>query len=170
MLSLTNVFNAEELREFDRKVKASLGTEAVEYITELKIDGLSMNLVYENGRLVQGLTRGDGRVGEDVTANVKTIRTIPLYIENAPPYMEIRGEVYMPRTSFVRLNEERDEAGIMPFANCRNAAAGSLRQLDPHVTAARSLDFSPMPSGKRKALLCIHRKSCFISWRPSISG
>lgn len=152
MLSLTNVFNAEELREFDRKVKASLGTEAVEYITELKIDGLSMNLVYENGRLVQGLTRGDGRVGEDVTANVKTIRTIPLYIENAPPYMEIRGEVYMPRTSFVRLNEERDEAGIMPFANCRNAAAGSLRQLDPHVTAARSLDFFAYAIGETEGL------------------
>ena len=141
MLSLTNVFNAEELREFDRRVKSSLGTDAVEYITELKIDGLSMNLVYEDGRLVQGLTRGDGRVGEDVTANVKTIKTIPLYIENAPPYMEIRGEVYMPRKSFARLNEERDEAGLMPFANCRNAAAGSLRQLDPHVTAARNLDF-----------------------------
>lgn len=111
-----------------------------------------MNLVYENGRLVQGLTRGDGRVGEDVTANVKTIRTIPLYIENAPPYMEIRGEVYMPRTSFVRLNEERDEAGIMPFANCRNAAAGSLRQMDPHVTAARSLDFFAYAIGETEGL------------------
>lgn len=152
MLSLTNVFNAEELREFDRRVKASLGTENVEYITELKIDGLSMNLVYEDGRLVQGLTRGDGRVGEDVTANVKTIRTIPLYIENAPPYMEIRGEVYMPRKSFARLNEERDEAGLMPFANCRNAAAGSLRQLDPHVTAARNLDFFAYAIGETEGL------------------
>lgn len=152
MLSLTNVFNAEELREFDRRVKANLGTEGVQYVTELKIDGLSMNLVYEDGRLVQGLTRGDGRVGEDVTANVKTIRTIPLYIENAPPYMEIRGEVYMPRTSFVRLNEERDEAGLMPFANCRNAAAGSLRQLDPHVTAARNLDFFAYAIGETEGL------------------
>ncbi len=152
MLSLTNVFNAEELREFDRRVKASLGTDEVEYITELKIDGLSMNLVYEDGRLVQGLTRGDGRVGEDVTANVKTIRTIPLYIENAPPYMEIRGEVYMPRKSFARLNEERDEAGLMPFANCRNAAAGSLRQLDPHVTAARNLDFFAYAIGETEGL------------------
>lgn len=152
MLSLTNVFNAEELREFDRRVKSSLGTEAVEYITELKIDGLSMNLVYEDGRLVQGLTRGDGRVGEDVTANVKTIKTIPLYIENAPPYMEIRGEVYMPRKSFARLNEERDEAGLMPFANCRNAAAGSLRQLDPHVTAARNLDFFAYAIGETDGL------------------
>lgn len=152
MLSLTNVFNGEELREFDRRVKNGLGTEDVQYVTELKIDGLSMNLVYEEGRLVQGLTRGDGRVGEDVTANVKTIRTIPLFIENAPPYMEIRGEVYMPRASFARLNEERDEAGLMPFANCRNAAAGSLRQLDPHVTAARNLDFFAYAIGETEGL------------------
>lgn len=141
MLSLSNAFSGDEIRTFDRRVRAELGDEAVEYITELKIDGLSMNLIYENGRLTRGLTRGDGRVGEDVTANIRTIRTIPLYIENAPPYMEVRGEVYMPRDSFIRLNEERDEAGLMPFANCRNAAAGSLRQLDPHVTAARNLDF-----------------------------
>lgn len=141
MLSLANAFSPEELREFDQRVKTGLGTDHVEYITELKIDGLSMNLIYENGVLVQGLTRGDGRVGEDVTANVKTIHTVPLYIENAPPYLEVRGEVYMPRKSFIALNEERDEAGIMPFANCRNAAAGSLRQLDPHVTAARNLSF-----------------------------
>lgn len=141
MLSLANAFSADELRDFDRRVKEGLHTDRVEYITELKIDGLSMNLIYENGSLVQGLTRGDGRVGEDVTANVKTIHTIPLYIENAPAYMEVRGEVYMPRKSFIALNEERDEAGLMPFANCRNAAAGSLRQLDPHVTAARNLAF-----------------------------
>ncbi len=141
MLSLTNAFSADELRDFDRRVKTGLGEEKVEYITELKIDGLSMNLIYENGSLIQGLTRGDGRVGEDVTANVKTIHSIPLYIENAPPYLEVRGEVYMPRKSFIALNEARDEAGIMPFANCRNAAAGSLRQLDPHVTASRNLAF-----------------------------
>ncbi len=141
MLSLTNAFSADELRDFDRRVKTGLGEEKVEYITELKIDGLSMNLIYENGSLTQGLTRGDGRVGEDVTANVKTIHSIPLYIENAPPYLEVRGEVYMPRKSFIALNEARDEAGIMPFANCRNAAAGSLRQLDPHVTASRNLAF-----------------------------
>lgn len=141
MLSLANAFSADELRDFDRRVKEGLHTDHVEYITELKIDGLSMNLIYESCSLVQGLTRGDGRVGEDVTANVKTIHTIPLYIENAPAYMEVRGEVYMPRKSFIALNEERDEAGLMPFANCRNAAAGSLRQLDPHVTAARNLAF-----------------------------
>lgn len=141
MLSLANAFSADELRDFDRRVKERLETDHVQYITELKIDGLSMNLIYKNGVLTQGLTRGDGRVGEDVTSNVKTIHTIPLYIENAPPYMEVRGEVYMPRKSFIMLNEERDEAGLMPFANCRNAAAGSLRQLDPHVTAARNLAF-----------------------------
>lgn len=152
MLSLANVFSADELRDFDRRVKEGLGVNSVEYITELKIDGLSMNLIYENGSLVQGLTRGDGRVGEDVTANVKTIHTIPLYIENAPPYMEVRGEVYMPRKSFIALNEERDEAGLMPFANCRNAAAGSLRQLDPHVTASRNLAFFAYALGDMQGL------------------
>lgn len=152
MLSLTNAFSADELRDFDRRVKEGLGTDSVEYITELKIDGLSMNLVYEQGRLVQGLTRGDGRVGEDVTSNVRTINSIPLFIEDAPPYMEVRGEVYMPRKSFIQLNEARDEAGLMPFANCRNAAAGSLRQLDPHVTAARKLDFFAYALGSVEGL------------------
>ena len=152
MLSLTNAFSADELRDFDRRVKEGLGTDSVEYITELKIDGLSMNLVYEQGRLVQGLTRGDGRVGEDVTSNVRTINSIPLFIENAPPYMEVRGEVYMPRKSFIQLNEARDEAGLMPFANRRNAAAGSLRQLDPHVTAARKLDFFAYALGSVEGL------------------
>ena len=139
MLSLANAFSADELRDFDRRVKEGLGTDRVEYITELKIDGLSMNLIYENGSLVQGLTRGDGRVGEDVTANVKTIHTIPLYIENAPPYMEVRGEVYMPRQVFERHNAKREAEGKQLLANPRNAAAGSLRQLDPNVTAERAL-------------------------------
>ena len=100
MLSLANAFSAEELKDFDSRVKNGLSVSRVEYITELKIDGLSMNLIYEAGVFVRGLTRGDGREGEDVTANVKTIKTIPLYIEDAPPYMEVRGEVYMPRKSF----------------------------------------------------------------------
>ena len=151
MLSLSNVFNAEELKEFDRRVREGLSA-APTYITELKIDGLSMNLVYEDGVLTRGLTRGDGRVGEDVTANVKTIRSIPLFIERAPAYMEVRGEVFMPRESFARLNRERDEAGLMPFANCRNAAAGSLRQLDPHVTASRNLDFFAYALGDSEGL------------------
>lgn len=152
MLSLANAFSAEELKDFDRRVHGIISAAPVEYITELKIDGLSMNLIYENGSLVQGLTRGDGKVGEDVTSNIKTIKTIPLYIENAPVYMEVRGEVYMPRKSFILLNEERDEAGIMPFANCRNAAAGSLRQLDPKVTAARNLDFFAYALGAAEGL------------------
>ncbi len=151
MLSLSNVFNAEELLDFDRRVREGLST-APTYITELKIDGLSMNLVYEDGVLTHGVTRGDGRVGEDVTANVKTIRSIPLFIENAPPYMEVRGEVFMPRESFARLNRERDEAGLMPFANCRNAAAGSLRQLNPQVTASRNLDFFAYALGDSEGL------------------
>lgn len=151
MLSLSNVFNAEELQEFDRRVREGLSA-APTYITELKIDGLSMNLVYEDGVLTRGLTRGDGRVGEDVTANVKTIRSIPLFIENAPAYMEVRGEVFMPRESFARLNRERDEAGLMPFANCRNAAAGSLRQLNPQVTASRNLDFFAYALGDSEGL------------------
>ena len=151
MLSLSNVFNAEELKEFDRRVREGLSA-APTYITELKIDGLSMNLVYEDGVLTRGLTRGDGRVGEDVTANVKTIRSIPLFIENAPAYMEVRGEVFMPRESFARLNRERDEAGLMPFANCRNAAAGSLRQLNPQVTASRNLDFFAYALGDSEGL------------------
>lgn len=141
MLSLSNVFNPEEIKAFDQRVKNGLPGESVSYITELKIDGLSMNLIYKDGVLIQGLTRGDGHVGEDVTANVRTIRSIPLKLSGAPSYMEIRGEVFMPRKSFIALNGERDEAGLMPFANCRNAAAGSLRQLDPRVTASRNLDF-----------------------------
>ena len=152
MLSLANAFSAEELRAFDRRVKNGLSGMPAEYITELKIDGLSMNLIYKNGFLAQGVTRGDGKVGEDVTANIKTIKTIPLFIENAPVYMEVRGEVYMPRKSFISLNEQRDEAGIMPFANCRNAAAGSLRQLDAKVTAGRNLDFFAYALGETEGL------------------
>lgn len=152
MLSLSNAFNGKELIEFDRSVKETLNTDNIEYITELKIDGLSMNLIYEEGKLIRGLTRGDGKVGEDVTANVKTIKSIPLYIENAPPYIEIRGEVFMPRSSFVSLNEKRDAAGIMPFANCRNAASGSIRQLDPNVTASRNLDFFAYSVGETEGI------------------
>lgn len=152
MLSLSNAFNGKELIEFDRSVKETLNTDNIEYITELKIDGLSMNLIYEEGKLIRGLTRGDGKVGEDVTANIKTIKSIPLYIENAPPYIEIRGEVFMPRSSFVSLNEKRDAAGIMPFANCRNAASGSIRQLDPNITASRNLDFFAYSVGETEGI------------------
>lgn len=137
MLSLGNAFNVEDLRDFDRRVRDAIG-EQVTYICELKIDGLAVSLRYENGRFVQGATRGDGVVGEDITENLKTIRTVPLRLQE-PISLEVRGEAYMPKQSFMKLNEARDLAGEPPFANPRNAAAGSLRQLDPKIAASRHL-------------------------------
>lgn len=137
MLSLSNAFNAEELRDFDRRVHGATG-ENVTYICELKIDGLAISLRYEDGAFVQGSTRGDGTTGEDITENLKTIHTIPLRLAEEIT-VEVRGEAYMPKRSFVKLNEQRDEAGEEPFANPRNAAAGSLRQLDPKIAASRNL-------------------------------
>ncbi len=155
LLSLGNAFSAEELRAFDNRVRAAVGN-TVEYVVELKIDGLAVNLIYENGRLKRAATRGDGEVGEDVTTNVKTIRSIPLVLQDEknflPSYFEVRGEVYMPRKAFERLNRERSAAGEALFANCRNAAAGSLRQLDPKVTAGRTLDFFAYGIGQRQGL------------------
>lgn len=139
LLSLDNAFNAEELRAFDRRVKQNLGGEDPEYMVEAKIDGLAVALTYEQGRFVQGATRGDGEVGEDITENLKTIQTLPLELPKAPPLLEVRGEAFMPKKAFVRLNAEREANGEPVFANPRNAAAGSLRQLDPKVTAKRSL-------------------------------
>lgn len=147
LLSLGNVFSAEELRAFDERVKGGLPDGSkVEYVMEPKIDGLACSLIYENGRLVRAATRGDGTVGENVTANVRTIRSIPLVLkapegETLPELLDVRGEVYMPRHAFMQLNEQRAERGESEFANPRNAAAGSLRQLDPQVTASRSLSF-----------------------------
>lgn len=147
MLSLGNVFSAEELRAFDERVKSGLPAGSkVEYVMEPKIDGLACSLIYENGKLVRAATRGDGVVGENVTANVRTIRSIPLVLkvpegEAVPELLDVRGEVYMPRHAFMQLNEQRAERGESEFANPRNAAAGSLRQLDPQVTASRSLSF-----------------------------
>jgi len=147
LLSLGNAFSAEELRAFDERVRNGLPAgSSVEYVMEPKIDGLACSLVYENGKLVRAATRGDGVVGENVTANVRTIRAIPLTLtvpegEEVPELLDVRGEVYMPRHEFMRLNEERAEKGEAEFANPRNAAAGSLRQLDPQVTAKRSLSF-----------------------------
>ncbi len=140
MLSLGNVFDEGEVRAFHQRVVKELEHEP-KYVVELKIDGLAVNLHYENGYYVRAVTRGDGKVGEDITANVKTIKSIPLFIPDAPTYMEIRGEAYMPRNEFYRINEEREEEGLPPFANPRNAAAGSLRQQDPAITASRSLNF-----------------------------
>lgn len=141
MLSLSNVFNADEVRGFDNRITKELGRRTSGYVVELKIDGLAVNLHYENGILIRAVTRGDGRVGEDVTANVRTIKSIPLYLENAPDFIEIRGEAYMPHSEFKRINEERDEEGLPTFVNPRNAAAGSLRQQDPAITANRNLAF-----------------------------
>lgn len=147
LLSLGNVFSAEELRAFDERVHSGLPAGSkVEYVMEPKIDGLACSLIYENGKLVRAATRGDGVVGENVTANVRTIRSIPLTLkvpdgEAVPELLDVRGEVYMPRQAFMRLNEQRAERGESEFANPRNAAAGSLRQMDPQVTASRSLSF-----------------------------
>ena len=129
------------MRAFDQRVTKELGHQTKAYVVELKIDGLAVNLHYENGIFVRAVTRGDGKVGEDVTANVRTIKSIPLYLENAPEFIEIRGEAYMPHSEFKRINEERDEEGLPTFVNPRNAAAGSLRQQDPAITASRNLAF-----------------------------
>jgi DNA ligase (NAD+) len=141
MLSLDNAYTEEDLRAFDDRVRKGLGNGgAVEYVAELKIDGLSIALTYENGHLVRGATRGDGTRGEDVTSNVRTIRSLPLTLRGGPPgRIEVRGEVYLPRTSFERMNREREEAGEPLFANPRNAAAGTMRNLDPAQVARRAL-------------------------------
>lgn len=137
MLSLANAFSEGELRDFDRRVREAVGD--VEYVVELKIDGLSVELIYEKGIFTVGSTRGDGIVGENVTQNLKTIKSIPLRLKDDVSLV-VRGEVFMPRASFEKLNEEREKLGESLFANPRNAAAGSLRQLDPKVTAKRDLD------------------------------
>ena len=137
LMSLQDVFSMEELADFLEKTQDE---RAVSFSVEPKIDGLSVALEYENGHFVRGATRGDGNVGEDVTENLKTIRSIPMTIENAPPRLIVRGEVYMPKKSFQKLNEAQEAAGKALFANPRNAAAGSLRQLDPKIAAKRGLD------------------------------
>jgi DNA ligase (NAD+) len=144
MLSLANARNEEELRAWNTRVlnllaKQGLEDAKLEYVVEPKVDGLAISLVYENGVLVRGATRGDGETGEDVTQNLRTIGALPLRVDGAPSLLEVRGEVYMPRSAFTRLNEQRAEAGEPTFANPRNAAAGSIRQLDPKLAASRPL-------------------------------
>ena len=148
MISLDNCFSLEELRAFDRRVRQGAGRETIDYVAEHKFDGFSLSLIYEKGRLVRGVTRGDGNTGEDVTLNVKTIRSIPLGV--APDLLEkaglngnfeVRGEVIMTRKAFAAMNEQQQEQGLKVFANPRNAAAGSVRVLDPRITASRRLDF-----------------------------
>lgn len=138
MLSLGNAFNEQDLRDFDRRVRQSVG-EKVSYVCELKIDGLAVSLRYEEGLFMLGATRGDGSIGENITANLRTIRSIPLRI-NKDLSMEVRGEAFMPKRSFEALNRLKEEKGEEAFANPRNAAAGSLRQLDPRIAASRNLD------------------------------
>ena len=141
MLSLDNALNEEELREFDRRVRTLLGDRPYEYVAELKLDGLSMAVHYRDGRMRQAVTRGDGVVGEDVTENARTIRSLPLRAKSALDVFEVRGEVIMPRKSFDKLNAEREQQQLSLFANPRNAAAGALRALEPTVTASRQLEF-----------------------------
>ncbi|MBI3316567.1 MAG: NAD-dependent DNA ligase LigA [Candidatus Omnitrophica bacterium] len=148
MLSLDNTYSSEELRDFDQRVHKFLGRDNVEYFVEEKIDGVSLSLIYENGLLIRGLTRGDGRTGDDVTENVKTIRSIPLrlnarkasYPGKLPKLLEIRAEAFIPHKSFDAINEEKERRGEELFANPRNACAGTLKQLNPKIVAARKLD------------------------------
>ncbi|HQE25118.1 MAG TPA: NAD-dependent DNA ligase LigA [Candidatus Atribacteria bacterium] len=142
LLSLNNAFTPDEVRDFDQRVKRMLKVESLDYVVELKIDGLAVNLRYENGVFTRGATRGDGIVGEDVTLNLRTIRSIPLRLrgDRVPRVIEVQGEVFMRKKDLEKLNEERKQRGEPLFANTRNAAAGSLRQLDPRITAERKLD------------------------------
>lgn len=144
MLSLENAFSAEELADFDRRARERVGTEdAIEYSAETKLDGTAVSLLYRDGRLERGATRGDGTTGEDVTHNIRTIPSVPLRFlgHGWPALVEVRGEVYMPKAGFARLNERLEKEGGRPFVNPRNAAAGTLRQLDPRLTAERPLEF-----------------------------
>src|SRR3712207_2021056 len=143
MLSLDNSYNIEDLRAFDERCRKLADGRAFEYVAELKIDGLSLSVHYEDGVLTRGVTRGDGRVGEDVTQNVRTIRSVPLRLKGpaaSEAEAEVRGEAYLSRRAFERINVEREEADEPKFANPRNAAAGTIRQLDPKVVARRRLD------------------------------
>ncbi|HZH30755.1 MAG TPA: NAD-dependent DNA ligase LigA [Pyrinomonadaceae bacterium] len=158
MLSLDNSYNIEDLRAFDERVKRLADGRRLEYVAELKIDGLSISLHYERGVLMRGVTRGDGRRGEDVTQNVRTIRSIPLRLKEEAsaaglPHLEVRGEAYLSRKTFERINAEREAAEEPRFANPRNAAAGTIRQLDPKIVAARRLDLFAYDviGGERKA-------------------
>jgi DNA ligase (NAD+) len=150
MLSLDNTYSEEELRDWERRVHELSGRKDVDYVCELKLDGMSLALIYEDGKLVRGITRGDGSVGEDVTLNVRTVRSVPLSIPKEklkkagiPVDFEVRGELLMPTASFKKINEEREQNGLPTFANPRNFTAGTVRQLDSNITAERRLDYFP---------------------------
>jgi len=150
MLSLDNAYSEDDLRDWERRVHELSGRTAIDYVCELKLDGMSLALRYEDGKLVRGITRGDGSVGEDVTSNVRTVRSIPLVIPkeklkqaDIPSDFEVRGEMLMPVAAFRKMNEERERDGLSVFANPRNATAGTVRQLEPSITAQRRLDYFP---------------------------
>jgi DNA ligase (NAD+) len=150
MLSLDNTYNEEELRDWERRVHELSGREDVDYVCELKLDGMSLALIYEDGKLVRGITRGDGTVGEDVTLNIRTVRSVPLSIPKEklkiagiPANFEVRGELLMPTAAFKKVNEERERKGLATFANPRNFTAGTVRQLDANITAERRMDYFP---------------------------
>ena len=179
LLSLGNSYNEEDLREFDRRVKGDLGVDTVEYVVEYKIDGLSVALSYENGVLVTGATRGDGYIGENVTNNIRTVKNIPLKLRKTETLMEARGEVYLPRAAFERLNKQREENGEPLFANPRNAAAGSLRQLNPKIAAERDLraiiynllylEGADSPQSQSECLKYLHEQGFTVS-EPLVSS
>lgn len=143
MLSIDNTYSLDELRQYGERTAKLLAGEAIGWVVELKVDGVAVALLYENGRLVRGATRGNGRVGDDITHNIRTVRDIPLRLQGdrVPPVLEVRGEIYMANTDLVRLNEAQAAAGLPPFANTRNVTAGSIRLLDPRLTATRRLRF-----------------------------
>src|SRR6202521_4077558 len=148
MLSLDNTYSEDELRNWERRVHELSGREDVDYVCELKLDGMSLALHYEDGKLVRGITRGDGTIGEDVTLNVRTVRSIPLSISKEklkkagiPVNFEVRGEMLMPLAAFRRMNQQREEKGLSLFANPRNATAGTVRPLEPSIVAQRRLDY-----------------------------
>lgn len=168
MLSIDNTYNPDELRAFDERVAKGLGTRDYDYVVELKIDGLAISLRYERGQLVTAATRGDGRQGDNVTANVRTIKAVPLTLlakTGVPETLEVRGEVYMPVKSFLELNKYKATAGETPFANPRNAAAGSLKLLDARITAQRNLSFFAYATGELNEPLAENHHQCLQKFK-----
>ncbi|MGE0859115.1 MAG: NAD-dependent DNA ligase LigA [Gammaproteobacteria bacterium] len=164
MLSLANVFDGEEFADFHRRCAEQLGVEEVEFVAEPKLDGLAISLIYEQGRLTRAATRGDGSSGEDVTHNVRTIRAVPLRLRGAPRLLEVRGEIYMEKRGFEALNARQAAAGQKTFANPRNAAAGSLRQLDPRITAERPLTMCCYGVGEMDTPERPHTQLATLTW------
>lgn len=171
MLSLGNVFNQDELYAFARRVEERLPQQEIQYEVELKLDGLAISLLYEHGHLVRGVTRGDGETGEDITQNVKTIRNLPQVLvgDNIPQRLEVRGEVLMPKAGFEKLNAEQERKGEKTFANPRNAAAGSLRQLDPKIASSRPLAFYAYGIAQCEPVLTLNSMNESLHWLKSLN-